>query len=228
MITESFDNKTSARFNPSPSKKQTKCDVCLVTFSHLIKKYVLENFICKQVGESINATGIEPVYIFKNKSKTIGFYQTWLGAPASVALFEDITAHLECEKFIFFGAAAPLKKEKSNGKIMVPTHAYRDEGTSYHYAKAKDCIKLKNANIVSKILKEENIPFVSGRIWTTDAFYRETEKNIEARKTDGCIAIDMECSAMEAVCEFRKKRTLLLCCMRRFDKCSSLAKQICR
>ena len=31
---------------------------------------------------------------------------------------------------------------------MVPTDAYRDEGTSYHYAPASDYIEIKNADVV--------------------------------------------------------------------------------
>ena len=87
--------------------------------------------------------------------------------------------------------------------MTIPTYAYRDEGTSYHYVKAKDYIKIKNSNIVANFMKEKQIPYVEGKTWTTDAFFRETENNIAKRKADGCISVDMECSAMQAVCDFR-------------------------
>ena len=203
MITDSFDLKTPAKRNPIIQKNRTKCDVCLVTFSYLIEEHVLKNFKCKQVGASENVTGIQPVYVFKHKGKTIGFYKTWLGASASVGVFEDILGVLDCDKFIFFGAAGCLRKEISHGKVMVPTYAYRDEGTSYHYTKPKDYIKIKNANVVAQFMKENDIPFVKGRVWTTDAIFRETQKNIDKRKSEGCIAVEMECSAMQAVCDFR-------------------------
>lgn len=41
--------------------------------------------------------------------------------------------------------------------------------------------------------------------WTTDGFYRETAEMVEYRKADGCKAVDMECSALAAVAEFRNK-----------------------
>lgn len=34
---------------------------------------------------------------------------------------------------------------------------------------------------------------------------KETQKNIDNRKKDGRISVEMECSAMQAVCDFRGK-----------------------
>ena len=86
---------------------------------------------------------------------------------------------------------------------MIPTESYRDEGTSYHYAQASDYIKNKNANIVAKFMESKDLPYILGKNWSTDSFYRETENNIAKRKADGCISVEMECSAMQAVCDFR-------------------------
>ena len=203
MITESFDDKSPAKRDPVVCEKNVKCDVCLVTFSYLIKEYILNNFDCKQVGTYSIVTGIEPIYTFKYKTKIIGFYQTPLGASASAIALENVIKVLDCNKFIFFGAAGCLKKEIAHGKVMVPTYSYRDEGTSYHYAKAKDYIKIKNSSTIASFMKENNIPYLKGRNWTTDALYRETQNNIEKRRAEGCISVDMECSAIQAVCDFR-------------------------
>ncbi len=60
---------------------------------------------------------------------------------------------------------------------MVPTEAYRDEGTSYHYAPASDYIAIKNADVVARFMKENKTPYIKGKTWTTDAFYWETVSN---------------------------------------------------
>ena len=52
-------------------------------------------------------------------------------------------------------------------------------------------------------MEENRIPYVLGKTWTTDAFYRETVNNFEKHKTDGCISVEMEGSAVQAVCDFR-------------------------
>ena len=86
---------------------------------------------------------------------------------------------------------------------MVPTEAYRDEGTSYHYASPSDYIRIRNADVVAACMRENRIPYVLGKTWTTDGFYRETCNNFEKRKADGCISVEMEGAAIQAVCDFR-------------------------
>ena len=44
-----------------------------------------------------------------------------------------------------------------------------------------------------------------GKVWTTDALFRETRSKVDKRKDSGCICVDMECSAMSAVSKFRNK-----------------------
>ena len=202
MITTSFDAETPAIINPKKKDNVVKCDVIIVTFSNEIEKWVIENFKARQIGEFSCVNGQFPIFVFEYNGKVFGFYKTLLGAPASVGMLEDVAMMFDCKKFLVFGSAGALDKD-CYGKVMVPTFAYRDEGTSYHYKETSDYIELKNANFVENFMKKNNIPFKIGKCWTTDAFYRETEKNLQKRKNDGCIAVDMECSAMQAVCDFR-------------------------
>ena len=90
-------------------------------------------------------------------------------------------------------------EEKCRGKIIVPSSSYRDEGISYHYASKSDYIDIKNASKICKILEDLHLPYVTGKIWTTDAIYMETMNKIDKRKEDGCIAVEMEVSGVEAV-----------------------------
>lgn len=203
MIIDSFDNKSEAKINPKPKENRLKCDACIITFSNQIEEYVLNNFKCEKIAELKFVTGPLQVYKFEYKNKIFTFYKTYMGAPAAVGAIEDATEWLDTKKFVIFGGAGCLNKEISHGKVMIPTFAYRDEGTSYHYAKAEDYIKMKNSEILAKFMKRNGIPYVEGKTWTTDSFYRETINNIEKRKNDGCISVEMECSAMQAVCDFR-------------------------
>ena len=52
-------------------------------------------------------------------------------------------------------------------------------------------------------MEKHNIPYVLGKIWTTDGIYRETLNLIKKRKEQGCLAVDMECSASLAIAKFR-------------------------
>lgn len=203
MITDSFDDKSEAKINPIINENAPAADACIVTFSYVIERFVLDNYDCKQIGQIHFATGITPIYQIDYNGKKFAFYKTYVGAPACVGTVEDTLAVIKTDKYVVFGGCGCLDKEIAHGKVMIPTEAYRDEGTSYHYAPASDYIKVKNADIVAKFMEENGIPYVKGKTWSTDAFYRETVNNFEKHKADGCISVDMECSGLQAMCDFR-------------------------
>ena len=203
MITESFDSRSPAKINPKIDIDAPKVDATIFTFSYKIEQYVAENYDCEKIGELKMGHGPASVYVINHNGKKFGFYKTWVGAPACVGTVEEIRSILNTDKIIHFGGAGCLDKEIARGKVMIPTEAYRDEGTSYHYAPASDYIRIRNADVVRAFMEENRIPYVSGKTWTTDAFYRETLNNFEKRKADGCISVEMEGSAVQAVCDFR-------------------------
>ena len=203
MITDSFDNLSESKINPYPKEAAFAVDACIITFSYIIEKYVQDHYDLKQIGESIAVTGNLPIYQFSHRGKSFAFLKTYAGAPACVATIEDTLSVIKTDKYVVFGGSGCLNKEIAHGKVMIPTEAYRDEGTSYHYAPASDYITIKNADIVARFMEKNRIPFVQGKTWTTDAFYRETIHNFEKRKADGCISVEMECSAIQSVCNFR-------------------------
>jgi purine-nucleoside phosphorylase len=70
-------------------------------------------------------------------------------------------------------------------------------------ANAGDFIGIKTANHLMKIFSEIGIPAIEGKTWTTDAIYRETQKNKELRKKAGCITVEMECASVMAMTNYR-------------------------
>ena len=109
---------------------------------------------------------------------------------------------LGIEKLIMFGSCGALDSELTAGRLIVPERAYRDEGLSYHYAPAADYITVKNADYVAKCFDDWGVPYVRGGTWTTDGLYRETRANMEKRRSEGCLAVEMEVSAIQAVCDY--------------------------
>lgn len=110
-----------------------------------------------------------------------------------------------CRKFVACGACGVLKPELKNGAVIIPGAALRDEGTSYHYLPPSRFVEM-NPAVLEKLestLKKNHIDYEIGKTWTTDAFFRETKKKIAGRKAEGCIAVEMECSAILALAKFR-------------------------
>jgi len=55
-------------------------------------------------------------------------------------------------------------------------------------------------------LNDHKIEYIKTKSWTTDAFYRETLKKAAFYKAKGCLAVEMELSALAAVAKFRQVR----------------------
>ena len=203
MITDSFDNQSDAIINPHSNEKSPQVDACILTFARVIEEFVLTKYDCRQIASVWSATGNTPIYRIDYRGKVFAFYKTYVGAPACVATVEDTLSEIRTDRYVVFGGAGCLNKEIAHGKVMIPTEAYRDEGTSYHYAPASDYITVRHADIVADFMKENGIPYVTGKTWTTDSFYRETINNFNKHKADGCISVEMECAALQAMCDFR-------------------------
>jgi len=203
MITDSFDRATEEIIKVTRNENAPAADACIVTFSRQILESVLENYECSQIGNLYSSNGANPVYKLDYAGRTFALYMSYVGAPACVADMEDVLSVVNTDRFVVFGGAGCLDREIARGRVMVPTEAYRDEGTSYHYAPAADYIKIKNAPVVARFMESAGLPCVQGRTWTTDAFHRETRGNFEKRKADGCLSVEMECAAVQAMCDFR-------------------------
>ena len=46
------------------------------------------------------------------------------------------------------------------------------------------------------------MPYVEGKTWTTDAILRETVGQMDMRKAEGCVAVEMEIAGVQSVCDF--------------------------
>lgn len=204
MITESYHAEREALFSPGAflGERKTICDVAITTFSCEIVRAVLERFAHTEVAHTGSANGHRPIYLLDVNGRSVIFYMSSIGS--CLAGTDIIEAHWQTgfQKLIVFGSAGALDSKATDGKYVIPTQAYRDEGLSYHYAPAADYIEIKNSDKLAEIFKGLRLPFVQGRVWTTDAIYRETKTAVAKRKQDGCIAVEMELAGIQAVCDF--------------------------
>ncbi|NLE69632.1 MAG: nucleoside phosphorylase [Clostridiales bacterium] len=206
MITSSFDPHTPAVFGPEALYKapeQPLFDVMILTFSKTVIDHALSAFDCHTDAALPGLNGDKPVYSLVHEGRSYGFMMMPVTAAHAGMMLEEAARVTGCRSFVLFGSCGALDSSLTEGKLIVPTEAYRDEGLSYHYAPAAPYITVKNAPRVAGILTELGIPHVQGRAWTTDGIFRETRGNMEKRRAEGCIAVDMECSGLQALCDFR-------------------------
>ena len=127
-----------------------------------------------------------------------------VGAPMAVMLLEQLIA-LGARRFLYLGFCGALDPTLAIGDLFVPLRAARQEGTSYHYLPAG--VEPPPAPAVVALLRQEaarsRLDVADGRMWTTDAPFRETPAKIAAFQAAGVRAVDMEAAALLAVAAYR-------------------------
>ncbi len=204
MIIDCYDIETEPIINASDFYGEPKhlVDVCLILYSWEIQEHLLNTFKCEKIGELGVCNGKIPIYKINYKGKDVAFYLTGIGSAVASCLCYETSWVIGAKKFVMFGSCGSLDREKTNGKFIVPTESYRGEGCSYYYAPPADYIEIKNANKLSAIFAELDVPHVLGRNWSTDSMMRETKGLVAKRKEEGCISVEMELAGVQAVCDF--------------------------
>jgi len=165
---------------------------CVLTFCKNVKsvlaKYgeVVELDYCN-AGEDQHM-----IYGIGNILVTVPF----VGSACAAATIDELVC-LGVNKFLACGSAGLIDDKFDDSKMFVITDAIRDEGASYHYAPPEVMAETspRITKVIEEVFNENNIEYEKGRVWTTDAFYRETEKLIDVRKSQGAVAVEMECAA---------------------------------
>lgn len=208
MVLTEFDSAESAVINPEDiiHSVEGMPEVAVACYSNTTFERMLGELDTKIIAASSSANGVTPIYSSNYKGKVVALFMIDVGAPMSVGMLEEVFA-MGVEKVVIFGTCGVLDQRIEDCSIIIPDRAIRDEGTSYHYAPASDEIEVnkKHLKLFTEMLDELSVKYTVGKTWTTDAFYRETAEKVKRRKQQGCICVDMECSADAAVAKFRGK-----------------------
>ena len=120
MITDTFDNRTEEIIKVWRNENAKKVDACILTFSHEILQYVLEQYECTRIGDLYSSNGANPVYAFACGGKEFAVYMSYVGAPGCVADMEDSLSLINTDKYVVLGGSGCSNKEIAGGKVMVP------------------------------------------------------------------------------------------------------------
>ena len=147
-----------------------------------------------------------PIYVLESDFGRFAVIHPGVGSALSGMFLEQAIAY-GGRKFVAVGGAGVLNSDIERGKLVIPTSAVRDEGTSYHYLPPGREVS-PSAEAVAAIettLNTHNVPYIKGKTWTTDGVYRETREKVERRRDqDGCLMVEMEAATFFAVAQFRQ------------------------
>ena len=139
MVLTEFDPVKKAVINPEnviqPVEGMPK--IAVTCYANTTFERMLAQLKTEQIASTSTANGVIPVYKTVYNGVEIALFMNGVGAPASVAMLEDVYL-MGVEKVIVFGTCGVLEKDIDDCSIIIPNFAVRDEGTSYHYAPPSD------------------------------------------------------------------------------------------
>jgi len=134
---------------------------------------------------------------FTLAGQTIGIIGCAVGAPFAVLVAEELFAS-GCRLLLSLTSAGQIVPAGRTPYFVIIDRALRDEGTSYHYAAPSDYGNAEPHLVAMAVeaLKLNGLNAVVGASWTTDAPFRETPQAIEAARSKGVLAVEMEAAAL--------------------------------
>ncbi len=200
------DYALEAKIEPSRIiKPRDVPEHCVISFFRDVNEKVIVEKQAKVAVPNRWEDGEHPIYEIEHRGRRLGFFHPGVGAPIAAGLLEETIA-FGCRKFVVVGGAGVLEKGLAVGKLILVESAVRDEGVSYHYIAPGREIQAQPQALAAfrAMLDVRGLPFISGKTWTTDAPYRETQTMIDARRAEGCLTVEMEAASLMAVAQFRK------------------------
>ncbi len=178
---------------------------CVISFFREVNEKVAAEKQARVAVANRWEDGEHPLYEIEHRGRRLAFFHPGVGAPIAAGLLEEAIA-FGCRKFVVVGGAGVLDKSLTVGRLILVESALRDEGLSYHYIQPGREIQAQPQalNALRAALTARGLPFVTGKTWTTDAPYRETQAMIDARRAEGCLTVEMEAASLLAVAQFRR------------------------
>jgi uridine phosphorylase len=120
------------------------------------------------------------------------------GAPTAVVV-EELAA-IGVQQVVAVDLAASLYAEVPSGTIVLVSDAVCDDGTSRHYVPGAAEVEVAQdlSGRLAAALANRDVPFSAGRVWSTDAIYRETAVEVVKYRSRDAVLVDMETAAFLA------------------------------
>ena len=126
-----------------------------------------------------------------------------IGAPTTAMVLEVLHA-AGTTAFLSVGWAGSLQPSHPQSAFVVADEAVRDEGVGHHYLPDAERVGAtpELLEALTDALDRAGDDYETGPTWTTDAFFRETEAEVEAYRDAGVLTVEMEGAATFALAEY--------------------------
>ena len=171
-----------------------------------------EHFSCHQIMEKLPGFITHSEVLGVEGMKDICFLHGGYGAPAIVCAIE--TLHVLGVKEVFLiGLCGGFGEELSVGDILLPQKIRSEEGTSMHYLESSGFAEVTppvSSDGMEVFFRDIGYHVFRDSTVTTDAVYRQTFRKEQMWRDMGCVAVDMEASAMVNVCNLHGMKNAVI------------------
>ena len=182
-----------------------------------IKEYCIDTalfiFHKEDIAGTLDTSKLEEFYIFCNGSNKNPCYiydkkfviaLSPLGGPAAGGLMEEL-GFVGIKNFFACGSAGQINHTVDSSAFVLLEKAIRCEGTSYRYLPASLYAETDKelTDFVAQYLDKKCYKYNRGITWTTDSFYRETMAELNLRKSQGAVSVEMEAASWAAIAKFK-------------------------
>jgi uridine phosphorylase len=122
-----------------------------------------------------------------------------IGGPYAVLIAEQLHAS-GASLIVGLTSAGRVAPDLPLPGLVVATSAIRDEGTSYHYLPPGEDVTCPSHLTlpIAQELSRTGLAVRMGKLWTTDAPYRETNKQLRKWEREGALAVEMQAASLFA------------------------------
>jgi len=140
-----------------------------------------------------------PMFAIDVDGETCGIVPRTIGGPYAVLAAEQLAAS-GTRVIVGLTSAGRVRPDLPVPSLVLATSAVRDEGTSYHYLPPQQTIEAPSAvvSFLHEELSQLGIPVTRGSVWTTDAPYRETRRQLRHHAANGVLAVEMQAASLFA------------------------------
>ena len=134
------------------------------------------------------------LYVIGGRGSTLGVAGNFgVGGPATAVVVEELAA-IGVQQLVSVDLGASLYAEVPSGTIVLVSDSVCEDGTSKHYVPGASVVEVAEdlSGRLAAALAGRDVPFTTGRVWSTDAPYRETASEVLKYRARDAVIVDME------------------------------------
>lgn len=175
-------------------------ETCVLFEIGMAMRHLDDRFDTETLVEELPGFLTSPKCVAIRDIPGVCFVKGGFGAPAAVDTLEALLA-LGVRRVVVSGMLGVFGEQTGVGDVVIPSRIKSEEGTSWHYADGAEdarpdaALHAKACAFFADRFRTLSLPTVS-----TDAIYRQTFRKEALWRDAGYVGVDMESSALLAVC----------------------------